>query len=89
MFARKIVGSNVVSTLRADILPLRALDMAAFNTRGDLTGLTHHSDHGSNYMALVYTERIVELGATPQQARSATVMTMPSLRRSTGSTKPN
>ena len=65
VFARKIVGFNVASTLKADILPLQALDMAAFSTRGDLTGLTHHSDHGSNYMSLVHTDRIVELGATP------------------------
>ncbi len=51
------------------MLPLRALDMAAFTVGGDLTGLTHHSDHGSNggfnYMSLVYTDRIIELGATP------------------------
>jgi len=59
------VGFNVASTLKADILPLQALDTAAFSTRGDLNGLTHHSDHGSDYMALVYTDRIVELGATP------------------------
>jgi putative transposase len=65
VFARKIVGFNVASTLKADILPLQALDMAAFTAAGDLTGLTHHSDHGSNYMSLVYTDRIVELGATP------------------------
>ena len=36
--------------------------MAAFGAGGNLTGLTHHSDHGSNYMALVYTDRILELG---------------------------
>jgi transposase InsO family protein len=65
VFSRRIVGWNVASTLKADILPLRALDMAAFDAGGDLTGLTHHSDHGSNYMALVYTERILELGAIP------------------------
>jgi len=65
VFARKIVGFNVASTLRADILPLQALDMAAFTAGGDLTGLTHHCDHGSNYMSLVYTDRIIELGATP------------------------
>lgn len=63
--SRRIVGWNVAATLRADILPLRALDMAAWNAGGDLSGLTHHSDHGSNYMSLVYTERIIELGATP------------------------
>jgi putative transposase len=65
VFSRKIVGFNVAATLRADILPLQALDMAAWGAGGDLSGLTHHSDHGSNYMSLVYTDRIVELGATP------------------------
>jgi putative transposase len=38
--------------------------MAAWNA-GDLTGLVHHADHGSNYLSLVYTSRIAELGATP------------------------
>ncbi|RKR74784.1 transposase InsO family protein [Frondihabitans australicus] len=65
VYSRRIVGWNVASTLKADILPLRALDMAAWAADGNLDGLIHHSDHGSNYVALVYTERIVELGATP------------------------
>jgi transposase InsO family protein len=65
VYSRRIVGFNVASTLKADVLPLQALNMAAWGADGDLTGLTHHSDHGSNYMALVYTDRIVELGATP------------------------
>jgi putative transposase len=65
VYSRRIVGWNVASTLRADILPLQALDMAAWAAGGNLHGLTHHSDHGSNYMAMVYTDRIVELGAKP------------------------
>ena len=65
VFSRRIVGWNVAATLKADILPLQALDMAAFDAGGDLTGLTHHSDHGSNSSALVYTDRIMELGAIP------------------------
>ena len=65
VYSRRIVGFNVASTLKADILPLQALDMAAFNAGGDLSDLVHHSDHGSNYMAMVYTDRIVELGAKP------------------------
>ena len=65
VFSRRIVGWNVAATLKADILPLQALDMAAFDAGGNLTGLTPHSDHGSNYMALVYTDRIAELGAIP------------------------
>lgn len=65
VYSRRIVGWNVAATLRAEILPLQALDMAAWDAGGDLTGLTHHSDHGSNYMAMVYTDRVVELGAIP------------------------
>jgi len=68
VYSRRIVGWNVASTLRSDILPLQALDMAAWhaNQEGhDLTGLVHHSDRGSNYLAVVYTNRISELGALP------------------------
>ncbi|WP_157416846.1 IS3 family transposase [Agromyces allii] len=65
VYSRRIVGWNVAATLKAEILPMQALDMAAWDAGGDLTGLTHHSDHGSNYMAMVYTDRVVELGAIP------------------------
>nr|WP_272898158.1 IS3 family transposase [Agromyces seonyuensis] len=61
----RIVGWNVAATLKAEILHMQALDMAARDAGGDLSGLTHHSDHGSNYMATVYTDRILELGAVP------------------------
>lgn len=33
VFSRTIVGWNVAATLKADVLPLQALNMAAFNTR--------------------------------------------------------
>ncbi|MCI2959434.1 DDE-type integrase/transposase/recombinase [Agromyces atrinae] len=65
VYSRRIVGWNVAATLRAEILPMQALDMAARDAGGDLTRLTHHSDHGSNYMAMVYTDRVVELGVVP------------------------
>ena len=42
--------------------------MAAWSTTRNgqhLTDLVHHADHGSNYLSLVYTERISELGITP------------------------
>lgn len=58
----------MATTLRADMLPLQALDMAAWNTTRNghnLTDLVHHADHGSNYLSLVYTDRILELGITP------------------------
>ena len=65
VYSRRIVGWNVAATLKADILPLQALDMAAWQAGGRLDGLVHHADHGSNYLAMVYTDRIAELGATP------------------------
>lgn len=44
---------------------MQALDMAAWQSGGDLDGVIHHADHGSNYTAMVYTDRIAELGAVP------------------------
>lgn len=61
VYSRRIVAS----TLRSEILPMQALDMAAWGAGGRLDGLIHHADHGSNYTAMVYTDRIVELGAVP------------------------
>lgn len=69
VYSRRIVGWNVAATLKADLSPLPALDMAAWEARrdgaDDLSGLVHHADHGSNYLSVVYTDRIAELGATP------------------------
>jgi putative transposase len=65
VFHRKIVGWSVSSTLKPDMLPLHALNMAAWNVSDDLTGVINHSDRGSNYVSLDYTDRIIELGGTP------------------------
>jgi transposase InsO family protein len=62
-FARRIVGWRVAATLTAE-LALDALELAAWARRGqDLAGLVHHSDRGSQYLAVRYTERLAELGA--------------------------
>ncbi|WP_449528529.1 IS3 family transposase [Galactobacter valiniphilus] len=65
VFSRMVVGWHVASTLKADMLPLQALNMAAFNASGPLDELVHHADHGSNYLSVVYTDRILEIGAKP------------------------
>ncbi|WAC69400.1 IS3 family transposase [Microbacterium sp. SL75] len=65
VYSRRIVGWNVASTQWSEILPMQVLDMAAWGAGSRLDGLIHHADHGSNYTAMVYTERIVELGAVP------------------------
>ena len=65
VFSRRIVGWNVASRLSTDALPLEALDMAAWQTNADLAGLIHHSDLGSQYGSIRYTNRLAELGITP------------------------
>jgi len=61
-FSRRLVGWRVSSSLRTD-LALDALEMAIFS-RGDraLAGLIHHSDRGSQYLAIRYTERLDDAG---------------------------
>ena len=62
-FSRRIVGWRVSSSLRAE-LALDALEMAIWSRRSDdLGGLVHHSDHGVQYLAIRYTERLVDEGA--------------------------
>lgn len=62
-FSRRIVGWRVSNTLRSD-LALDALEMAIWG-RGaaGLSGLVHHSDRGSQYLSIRYTERLGEAGA--------------------------
>ena len=62
---RKIVGWNVSSRLTTEMLPLQALEMASWATTDDLTGLVHHSDHGSQYLSIRYSDRLADLGIQP------------------------
>jgi putative transposase len=63
--SRYVVGWQVSRSLRTD-LALDALEMALWTRRAQqLTGLIHHSDRGSQYLALRYTERLAEAGAVP------------------------
>ena len=60
VFSRKIVGWRVSNSLRTD-LALDALEQA-LHARSDTDGLIHHSDHGSQYLSIRYTERLAEAG---------------------------
>jgi putative transposase len=63
--SRFVVGWQASRSLRAD-LALDALEMALWSRRTqELTGLIHHSDRGSQYLAIRYTERLAEAGAVP------------------------
>ena len=62
-FSRRIVGWRVSSSLTTD-LPLDALEQA-LHARPDRDGLVHHSDRGSQYLSLRYTDRLVEAEIEP------------------------
>jgi putative transposase len=61
-FSRFIVGWQASGSLRTD-LALDALEMAIWRRQAQLDGLVHHSDRGSQYLAIRYTDRLAEAGA--------------------------
>jgi putative transposase len=64
-FARRIVGWRVSRTAHAGFV-LDALDQALHDRRPVRGGgLIHHSDKGSQYVCIRYTERLVEAGIEP------------------------
>ena len=62
---RKIVGWAVSTTMRTEDLPLQAFNHAVWQSNSDLSELIHHSDRGSQYLSLAYTDRLIELGIAP------------------------
>jgi putative transposase len=61
-FSRFLVGWQAARSLRTN-LALDALEMAIWRRQGQLEGLVHHSDRGSQYLAIRSTERLTEAGA--------------------------
>jgi putative transposase len=61
-FSRFIVGWQASRSLRTD-LALDALEMAIWRRQAQLDGLVHHSDRGSQYLSIRYTQRLAEAGA--------------------------
>jgi transposase InsO family protein len=61
-FSRFLVGWQASRSLRTD-LALDALEMAIWRRQAQLDGLVHHSDRGSQYLSIRYTERLAEAGA--------------------------
>jgi transposase InsO family protein len=63
VFSRTIVGWQVANHMRTE-LPLDALEMALWRRRIKKdSGLIHHSDRGSQYVSIRYTDRLAEIGA--------------------------
>ena len=64
-FSRMIVGWRVASHMRTDMV-LEALEMArAHRGAQRLVGLVTHSDAGSQFTSVRFTERLEEIGARP------------------------
>src|SRR5690606_24694215 len=63
VFARRIVGWRVSSSARKDFV-LDALEQALYE-RQPADSLIHHSDRGSQYVSIRYTERLAEAGIEP------------------------
>jgi len=65
VFARRIVGWRMSSSMQTDFV-LDALEQALYDRQpGDSDTLVHHSDRGSQYVSIRYTERLAEAGIEP------------------------
>jgi transposase InsO family protein len=63
VFSRTNVGWQVANHMRTEV-PLDALEMALRRRRIKKDpGLIHHSDRGSQYVSIRYTDRLAEIGA--------------------------
>jgi transposase InsO family protein len=60
VFSRYIVGWRVLKHMRTDLI-LDALEQALW-LRGKPKGVVHHSDRGSQYLSIRYTERLADAG---------------------------
>ena len=60
VFSREIVGWRVLKTMQTQLI-LDALEQA-FWARGKPKGVIHHSDRGSQYVSIRYSERLSEAG---------------------------
>jgi transposase InsO family protein len=60
VYARLIVGWRVSNSLKTELV-LDALEQALYS-RTATDGLVHHSDRGTQYLSIRYTERLAEAG---------------------------
>ena len=64
VYSRRIVGWRVASSMRTELV-LDALEHAIWARDDRLDGLICHSDAGSQYTSIRYTERLDDIGAAP------------------------
>ena len=89
VYARRIVGWRVSSSMTTDFV-LDALEQALYARQPERDrSLVIHSDRGSQYVSIRYSERLAEQVLSRRLAARATATTTPWPRPSTGSTRPN
>jgi transposase InsO family protein len=65
VFARRIVGWRVSTSMKTDFV-LDALEQALYDRQPERdSSLIHHSDRGSQYVSIRYSERLAEAGVEP------------------------
>ncbi|MEW6884450.1 DDE-type integrase/transposase/recombinase [Trueperella pyogenes] len=64
VFSRKILGWALSDSMRTEALPLQALNQAITSAK-ETSAVIHHSNHGSQYVSVVYNERLTNAGITP------------------------
>lgn len=64
VYARRIVGWRVSRTAHTDFV-LDALEQALHDRQPARQALIHHSDRGSQYVSIRYTERLADAGIEP------------------------
>ena len=67
VYSRRIVGWRASTSMRTD-LALDALEQALCDRDTDAS-LVHHSDRGSQYLSIRYTERLSDAGIEPSVGR--------------------
>ena len=63
VFARRVIGWRVARSMQTELV-LDALEQALWS-RSRIEGVVHHSDRGSQYLSIRYSERLIEAGVKP------------------------
>jgi putative transposase len=63
VFARRVIGWRVARSMQTDLV-LDALEQAIWS-RSEIDGVIHHSDRGTQYLSIRYSERLIDAGVKP------------------------
>ena len=64
VFSRMIVGWSIATHMRTTLVT-EALEMAVWKRQTSVEGLVHHSDAGSQYTSVIYSEQMASHGIAP------------------------